>query len=299
MNSIALTIDIEDWYHTPAVSGSDFSVYKNTDEFMQQWKSKYDFLTEPTFRILKILNDLNLTATFFIVADIITYYPSLVDEILKGGHEIACHGLHHALKINSKTKKPLFTSTEFEDRTGQAKEMLEKHTGKKVTGYRAPGAYFGQWMFESLIDLGFEYDSSISSNSFYNKTDFKTAGLSSSPYRVYNSAGNRSLIEIPWSFIKIGKVKFPTGGGPFLRFFPTTYTIAGLRDSLKRGDCLFYFHPIDISKEKLPGLASDNSRRPFYYSTSGLKTENKIKKILSVFEGKWTNCESMIKSYHI
>jgi hypothetical protein len=107
------------------------------------------------------------------------------------------------------------------------------------------------------------------------------------------------LIEIPWSFIKIGKVKFPTGGGPFLRFFPTTYTIAGLRDSLKRGDCLFYFHPIDISKEKLPGLASDNSRRPFYYSTSGLKTENKIKKILSVFEGKWTNCESMIKSYHI
>ena len=31
--------------------------------------------------------------------------------------------------------------------------------GKKIIGYRAPGAYIGDWMLNSLIKLGFEWKS--------------------------------------------------------------------------------------------------------------------------------------------
>ena len=294
-NKIALTIDVEDWYHTPVVTGSDFSYYKSTEEFMKNWKGRFDYLSEPTSRILKILNDINLKATFFIVAETINYYPDIINEILKGKHEIACHGLQHAIKINSKTKKPVFSIAAFEERTGRAKEMLEKYSGQPIIGYRAPSAYFGKFMFSSLMDLGFKYDSSISPNSFYNKTDFPVSHLSSVPYTINNIDRSQSLIELPWSYNKIAGLKLPNGGGPFLRFLPACYSISGLKDSLKRGNTVFYFHPIDITYDKLPALASNNVKRPFYFYTNGRRTETKVVKILSTFAGKWTTCENLLK----
>ena len=294
---IALTIDVEDWYHTPAVSGSDFSYYKDVDSFMVNWKGRFDYLTEPTIRVLKILKEYNLNATFFVVADIVKYYPSIVEAIICDGHEIACHGLHHEIKLDSKTKKMRFSLQEFEERTFDAKKILEDFTGTEVLGYRAPGAYFSKFMFESLMNIGFKYDSSISPNSFYNKTDFKISEISSEPYKIFSIEETSSIIEIPWSYNNFYGFKLPTGGGPFVRFFSSNYIVNGIQDSLKRGSSVFYFHPIDISKESLPKLASSNSKRPFYFNTNGLKTELKLKDILCKFDGKWTTCESLIKSY--
>ena len=55
---------------------------------------------------------------------------------------------------------------EFEQRTFSAKKILEKYIG-----YRAPNALIGGWMVDSLEQIGFRYDSSVSVNSLYNKTD--------------------------------------------------------------------------------------------------------------------------------
>ena len=51
-NKLAITADIEDWYHIPSVCGSPFSVYRDVDEFFEKWTEKYDYLTEPTMRVL-------------------------------------------------------------------------------------------------------------------------------------------------------------------------------------------------------------------------------------------------------
>ena len=45
MSALSITVDIEDWYHVPSVTGSQFSVYKDVDEFFDKWKGRYDFLT--------------------------------------------------------------------------------------------------------------------------------------------------------------------------------------------------------------------------------------------------------------
>jgi len=74
-SSFSITVDLEDWYHIPSVCGSPFAVYRNVDEFFEKWDGKYDFLTEPTKRVLDLLDEFKVTATFFAVADIVENYP--------------------------------------------------------------------------------------------------------------------------------------------------------------------------------------------------------------------------------
>ena len=45
-----------------------------------------------------MLDEFAITATFFVVADVVEHYPGLVESIVERGHEIGCHGLHHACK---------------------------------------------------------------------------------------------------------------------------------------------------------------------------------------------------------
>ena len=88
------------------------------------------------------------------------------------------------------------------------KEKLEKIYGKEILGYRAPGAYIGDWMIQSLVKLGFKYDSSIAANSLYNKTNFSTKNISSYPYWYNND--NVKIFEIPWSYFSFLKFRFPS-----------------------------------------------------------------------------------------
>jgi peptidoglycan/xylan/chitin deacetylase (PgdA/CDA1 family) len=80
---LSITIDIEDWYHIPSVTGSPFSVYKDVNEFFKRWTGRrYDYLTEPTKRVLDMLDEFDFGATFFVVADVVDHYPGLVESIV-------------------------------------------------------------------------------------------------------------------------------------------------------------------------------------------------------------------------
>ncbi len=297
-NRVALTIDIEDWYHLPAITGAQKSKYKDVPAFFENWSSRYDYLSEPTRKVLSLLKELNLKATFFIVADIVDKYPGLVENIVADGHEIACHGLHHACKIDSKTKQPLMSKTEFRERTIEAREILERVSRQKVIGYRAPNAYIAGWMIDILEEIGFKYDSSVSVNSIYNKSDCSLEGVSSIPY--YPEPGSlkqgnmaRSIVEIPWPFFSL-VLKFPAGGGPLLRFFGTRYISLGIRESLKRGNTLFYFHPLDIIEELFPIYSFIDK---LFWGIKGPGVEKKIYRILFDVKDLAVTCLQLSDEY--
>lgn len=285
-NSLSITVDVEDWYHIPSVCGSPFSVYKDVNEFFDQWDSRYDYLSEPTQRVLDLLDRFNTKATFFVVADVVGNYPGLVESIAERGHEIACHGLHHTSTIDSKTKEPLVSVEEFEKNTLEAKNILEKVSGQDVIGYRAPNALIGGWMLDSLEKLGFKYDSSVCVNSIYNKTDSTLEGVSTYPYHPLigslKSGNKRNILECPWAYYDIGGFKIPTSGGPMLRFLGAHMMLKGLKQSLERGNTVFYFHPIDLSYEKFPQIGKG---RPMYWMIKGNIVENRIKYILNSLKG--------------
>jgi len=278
--SFSVTVDIEDWYHIPSVCSSPYAVYRTVNEFFDKWEDRYDYLTEPTKRSLDILDEFNITATFFVVADIVEHYPGLVESIAERGHEIACHGLHHACKIDPETKERLMSNEEFEQKTLLAKKILEKVSGEKVVGYRAPNAFVGGWMLDSLENIGFNYDSSVSANSLYNKTDSFLKTVSSFPYYPIENGlevgDDRNFIEFPWAYYQ-NVLKIPASGGPILRFLGAPLVLNGLIQSLKRGHTIFYFHPIDISCTKFPSVGNN---RPFYWCMKGKLVEHRIRHVL-------------------
>jgi peptidoglycan/xylan/chitin deacetylase (PgdA/CDA1 family) len=278
--SFSVTVDLEDWYHISSVCSSPYAVYRTVDEFFEKWKGRYDFLTEPTNRVLDILDEFKVTATFFVVADVVEHYPGLVESVVERGHELACHGLHHACKIDPETKERLMSSEEFEQKTLLAKRILKKIGGEKVVGYRAPNALVGGWMLDSLERIGFKYDSSVSVNSLYNKTDSSLKTVSSFPYRPVESgleAGDdRNFVEFPWAYYQ-NILKIPASGGPILRFLGAPLVLNGLIQSLKRGHTIFYFHPIDISCTNFPSIGNS---RPFYWCIKGKLVERRIRHIL-------------------
>jgi peptidoglycan/xylan/chitin deacetylase (PgdA/CDA1 family) len=282
INSLAITIDIEDWYHIPSVCGSPFSVYRDTDDFFTRWKERYDYLTEPTGRILSLLRTYAIKATFFVVADVVEHYPGLVESIVSEGHEIACHGLHHGCAIDPKTKKPLISQKAFEKETREAKDILEKIAGVPVIGYRAPNAMIAGWMIDSLEKTGFVYDSSVSVNSLYNKTDSSLEGVSTCPYYPeplqLTPGKTRGLVEFPWAYFDLRGLKIPTSGGPMMRFLSGGMMYKGLQQSLKRGHTVFYFHPIDVSYEDFPAIGKG---RPLYWIIKGKIVEDRIRYILN------------------
>ncbi|HII80133.1 MAG TPA: polysaccharide deacetylase family protein [Methanosarcina sp.] len=302
----------------PTICGSSFSVYRDVEEFFETWKERYDYLTDPTLRVLDIMDEFQLTATFFIVADTVERYPGLIESIAERGHEIACHGLHHSCVIDhprlldfmedkgrniihrmnknhfslvSKSKRPEMSVQKFESDTLKAKQILQKISGEKVVGYRAPNALVNGWMLDSLEKIGFEYDSSVSVNSLYKKTDSPLTRVSSTPYYPVNNsleAGpKRNFIEFPWAYYDIG-VKIPTSGGPMLRVFGSSIILKGLKQSLKRGHSIFYFHPIDISREKFPKLGKWNS---FYWLFKGELIERRVRQVLRYIKQSGTKCQ--------
>ena len=279
-SSASLTVDIEDWYHIPSVCGSTFSVFKDVEEFFKKWEGRYDYLTRNVEKVLRILDQYKIPATFFIVADVIEHYPGLVESIVDHGHEIACHGLHHSCVIDSRTKRPLLPPDAFRGATEKAKRDLEKISGDKVVGYRAPNALIAGWMVDHLEELGFEYDSSVSVNSLYNKSDSALSNVSSAPYYPKHNdlepTEYRDFVEFPWPYYDVG-LKIPTGGGPMLRFLGAHVILRGIRQSLRRGHTVFYFHCIDISDEPFPNIGN---RRPFYWMIKGELVENRIISII-------------------
>ncbi len=107
-------------------------------------------------RILGLLDKYNLPATFFIPAVSALLHPEMIPAIQKSGrHEIGVHGWIH------ESPPAINNEAEEERLLTQAIDYLTKATGKRPTGYRAPGWAFSQYTLGLIRKAGFFYDSSL------------------------------------------------------------------------------------------------------------------------------------------
>ncbi|MDF9845370.1 MULTISPECIES: polysaccharide deacetylase [unclassified Paenibacillus] len=113
---------------------------------------KYDEVAVP--RILAMYKRHELKQTFFIPAWCIERYPKTVELILNDGHEIAHHGYLH--------EHPNELSAEEElGFLHRGIEIIEKFTGQRPRGWRAPMYNFSKHSADFLAQEGFLYDSSL------------------------------------------------------------------------------------------------------------------------------------------
>ena len=291
-NKIALSIDLDDWYHTPAITGSSFSIYKTVDDFFKEWKDEFDFITEPTLRLIKFLNEKDIQATFFVIADQIEQYPKIVKALKESEHEIACHSLHHQVPFDNQTKELIQTKEDWNEDLVKAKEILEDTFEREVIGYRAPGGYIANWMIDYLIEAGFKYDSSISYNSLYNKSNIELKNIPDYPYflneeNFTDKKPNTTLMEFPWAVYNFFGYRIPMAGAFFFRVFGYNIFKYVINQNLKKHDTMFYIHSLDFSEEEIP--LNNFKNRPFYWINKGEKCWKKFGMLVDYFENHFVN----------
>ena len=158
------------------VDGVSGSIYRNPDATrMPSLMSMGEYgPSVATPRILAMLDQHRIKASFYIPGYIAETHQALVQDIAGRGHEIAHHGYMH--------EPPATLSKEQEmEVLDRGISILEDITGERPIGYRSPSWELSEHSLPLLADRGFLYDSSLMGNDM--------------PYMV--DANGRRLVEIP------------------------------------------------------------------------------------------------------
>lgn len=108
-------------------------------------------------RVLKTLKDHEITGTFFVPGQIGEKHPQAVEKILDYGHELAFHGHTHR-------PMHILSNEELEEEFILGTEALEKISGKKPEGFRAPEGEVTARAFEMAVKYDYGYSSSLYDN---------------------------------------------------------------------------------------------------------------------------------------
>jgi polysaccharide deacetylase family protein (PEP-CTERM system associated) len=257
-----LSFDVEDWFQV-----ENFKAAITADS----WSSRECRVEANTTRLLRLLADHNVAATFFVLGWIAERYPGLVRQIAAAGHEIASHGYGHTMVYRQ-------TREAFRDDIRRAKDLLETITGKPVAGYRAPSFSITRdslWAIDILHECGYRYDSSIFPTSFHNRYGFSggSDGI---------MAFDNGLLEVPISTYRMGALRLPLGGGGYFRLLPYAYFKFFFERLNRQGKSfVFYLHPWEID----PGQPVVNVpwQLRFRHYNNLHRTENRLVRLLKDF----------------
>ena len=241
MTKILLNFDIEE-FDLPLEYNLNISE-------KEQFESSFKGLQ----KILLLLEKYDIQATFFVTANFAQKYPQIIKKVSKK-HEIASHNLKHS------------TSRYDEQEVKKSKEIIEKIINKKITGFRMPRLQPVD--YQSLKNLGFVYDSSISPTYI--------PGRYNHYFKKRRVTKINNLFEIPISTAQI--IRAPLSW-IFFRFFGLTYSKIITKLCISNpGFVNLFFHPWEFNDLK-------NLKIPFYIR------RNSGKKAIHMLEEYFTWCK--------
>jgi peptidoglycan/xylan/chitin deacetylase (PgdA/CDA1 family) len=129
------------------------------------------------YKVLEVLADEGVKATFFTPGWIIDHRTAAVQAIVDGGHEVAHHGdLHRSIQPGDEAAEVA--------ELDRAIETFQLRLGITPVGYRAPYGDISLNLIELLAERGFTYDSSLMDDA--------------RPYRHTLASGSAGPVELPW-----------------------------------------------------------------------------------------------------
>lgn len=202
---ILLSFDTEE-FEVPREHGVDISLEEGMEVSI-----------EGTNRILDVLKQNHVKATFFCTGNFAENAPEVMERIMQEGHEIACHGVDHW--------QPKDTDLEM------SKQIVERVTKRQVYGYRQPRMF--PVSDSEIVRVGYHYNSSLNPAFI--------------PGRYMHLTAPRT-----W-FIKDGVMQIPASVTPWIRFPLFWLSLHNLPESLYHwmvrrtlkhdGYFVTYFHP--------------------------------------------------------
>lgn len=130
-------------------------------------------------RILDLLAEHEIQASFFVPAWVAEHYPEAVQAIVARGHEVGCHGDVHE-RVSE------LAAADEETILARSIEVLTRHTGQRPRGYRAPAWQLSPVTLDLLVRHGFDYSSNMMDRLV--------------PY-LHPAVEGRSLVELPVSWV--------------------------------------------------------------------------------------------------
>jgi len=236
----------------------------------EQFESRVESNTE---KLLSLLDQRGVHATFFVLGWVAERYPSLVRRIASAGHEVASHGYAHEL-ITAQTQ------VAFREDIRKAKGILESILQQQVLGYRAPSFSITKdtmWAIQILIEEGYTYDSSI-----FPVVHDRYGVPSANPQLHQLSTPAGLLWEVPPSTVKCFGVRLPVAGGGYFRLYPYAVLRALLRKVEGEGcPLVMYMHPWEFDPDQPRMEGSIVSRVRHYLNLD--KTEGRMRALLQDF----------------
>lgn len=143
-------------------------------------------------RILRLLADEGISATFFVPGWVVDRYAGAVEAIVKAGHEIGHHGYTHT------------PPAQFPDRAAEEEEFAKavdsivRVAGIRPSGYRSPSWDFSPHSLGLLKQYGFRYSSNFMDDD--------------APYRHMIDGQSTDIVELP--------IQWMNDDAPFFLFRP-------------------------------------------------------------------------------
>lgn len=257
-----LTFDVEEWFHL---------LDNDSTRSAGQWERYEVRIYENVERILRILDETDTRATFFVIGWIARKYPDLVRRIADK-YQIGSHTMNHQLVWQQSRE-------EFREDVSSSIHLLEDITGKKVECFRAPGFSIREteaWAFETLAELGIRCDCSVF------PARHAHGGMASYSCTVPGIIryGDVEIKEFPVSFKRICGQHIIFQGGGYFRLFP--YWIIRKWAKESENYLLSYIHPRDLDAKQ--PVISELPRLRKFKSYVGLKgAETKLHRFLTDF----------------
>lgn len=149
---------------------------KGGDKFIRSLSVGQYGPTRGVPRILDLLKEYNVPATFFVPSWCAEHYPDVFKRIARENHDIGNHGYTHERFF----EKTVEEQTEIIEKS---QRIFENLIGKKAVGFRTPSGDWSKATPGLLNKMGFLYSSSMRGDD--------------RPYRTVIDGKTTDLIEIP------------------------------------------------------------------------------------------------------
>ncbi|MFC7176997.1 XrtA system polysaccharide deacetylase [Halosegnis marinus] len=256
-----LSFDVEDWFHAhnirPAVS-------------RDQWEAVESRVLGRTRRILELLSDYDVSATFFVLGWVAENHPEVVREIDRQGHEVASHGYNHELLYEQ-------SPAEIRADIRRSIRVLNPLIQGEVDGYRAPSFSITDEAVQILADLELSYDSSS-----FPVTGHDRYGTLSMPSNEDIVTLDCGIQEVTLPQLNLGK-RIPWAGGGYFRFIPYEIYRRGVERIHSQRTFVFYLHPWDIDPGQPRQKEIPLSYRLRHYTNLD-RTEDRLRRLLNDFD---------------
>lgn len=223
MTQFAFTVDLEDWHQLVR------------RQITGEVREATPAVVTATHRLLDVLDDARVRATFFVLGLVAMRYPELIREIASRGHEIGSHTLDHQLISHQ-------SPNHFKADVVRSRQQLQDLTGQPVLGFRAPEfsvSALDHWCFRVLAEAGFEYDSSVFP---WARARYGIPNAPCHPFLINTDAGR--IQEFPLAVWSRDRFQIPVAGGTYYRLLPGRLLLRSLRAVAEMsGTAVVYAHP--------------------------------------------------------